>query len=126
MVDMNVFIEPSPQKRLSTGEADVANGQASGKQKWDVVRGPASVGGLRAVYTLAKKVLGRTAVRMSHSLSFSFNISNVVSWPSVSPNTRVEEDGGGGGGRWEGKTMRPNMHCQHPVNLVGLQPALPV
>lgn len=96
---MNVFIEPSPQKRLSTGEADVSNGQASGKEKWDVVRGPASVGGPRAVYTLAKTVLGRTAVRMSHSLSFSFNISNVVSWPSFSQIHVWKRMGRGGGGR---------------------------
>lgn len=87
---MNVLIEHSLRK-LSTGEVDVTNGQTSGKQKWDVGSEvqPHWVGA-RAICTLAEILPGRAVVRMIHCLSLS--ISSIVSWPSVFPNTVMEED----------------------------------
>lgn len=78
-------------RKLSTGEDNVTNGQASGKQRWDAwsdVQGEWV--GARAVLTLAEILLGGAAVRMAHGLSFS--ISSIVSWHSAFLNTSVEED----------------------------------
>ena len=87
---MNVLMERSLRK-LSTGEDNVTNGQASGKQRWDAwSEVQVQWVGARAVLTLAEMLLGRAAVRMAHGLSFS--ISSIVSWPSVFPNTSVEKD----------------------------------
>lgn len=99
---MNVLIEHTPRK-LSTGEVDVTNGQASGKQKWDVSQKSASVSGGRACLHPNRDVPRKGLVRMVRCLSLS--ISSIVSWPSVFPNTVTEED-----------REEP---CKHPVHLVG-------
>ena len=87
---MNVLIEHSLRK-LSTGEVDVTNGQASGNQKWDVRSEvqPQWVGA-RAVCTLAEMLPRRVVVRMILCLSLS--ISSIVSWPSVFPYMVMGED----------------------------------
>ena len=111
---MNVLMEHSLRK-LSTGEVNVTNSQASGKQRrdtWSEVQ--AQWVGARVVFTLAEGLLGRSAVRMAHGLSFS--ISSIISWPPVFPNTR----------RTERETTWLDTQGQHPLCLVGLQPSLPV
>ena len=86
---MNVLMEHSLRK-LSTGEVKVTNGQASGKQRWNVwTEVQAQWVGARVVLTLAEGLLGRSAVRMTHGLPFS--ISSIISWPPVFPNTRRTE-----------------------------------
>lgn len=102
-------------RKLSTSEVNVTNSQAPGKQRWDTwSEVQAQWVGARVVFTLAEGLLGRSAVRMAHGLSFS--ISSIVSWPPVFPNTR----------RTERETMWLDTHGQHPLCLVGLQPSLPV
>lgn len=121
---MNVLIEPSPntQKKLSTGKVDVTNakcqestsgtcGQRSGLSGWASLH-PSRYGPRRA------------AVRRSHWLSFS--ISTFVSWTSVFLNPSVERMVGGEGFEVGCSTIRPYIHCQQPVNVVVLQPELPV
>lgn len=112
MVDMTVLMEPS-RRKLSTDEVNVTTGQASGKQEWDTKAEVQPCAWAPGPPAPGKRVLGRAAVRMIRS------IFSVVSFLAARfPKYKC------GGGR--GKIMRPNMHCQHPVNLAGLQPDLPV
>lgn len=108
-VDMTVLMEPS-QRKLSTDEVNVTTSRASGKQERDMKAEVQPWAWAPGPLRLAKRVLGRAAVRTTGS------IFSVVSWPPVFPKYKCN------GGR--GKIMRPNMHHQHPVNLAGLQPDL--
>lgn len=113
---MSVLMERSLRK-LSTGEDNVTNGQASGKQRWDAwseVQGQWV--GARAVLTLAEILLGGAAVRMAHGLSFSS--------PALYPGPLFSQIQVWR--RTKRETVRPDMHCQHSVYLVGLQPYLPL
>lgn len=108
ILDVNVLIEHTLRK-LSTGEVDVTNGQASGKQKWDVSQKSASVSGGRACLHPNRDV-PRKSWGQDGSLSLPQHFQHcflAFCFPKYSHR-----------GRQRG-AMRPKMPCKHPVHLVG-------